>query len=102
CRERHYILEKLFIFYSEHEIELERVSRDLRAAADWIPEAEYAAEAGRLRAGPPPAPAASPPAGSRPAARPPVSNGRRTGPRPLSAILPEVLKPIPVGHCIDM
>ena len=87
CRERHYILDKLFIFYDEHETPAEQVLRDLRAAADWIPEAEYAAEAERLPAGPPPAPAAR----SRPAARPPVSSGRRTGPRPLSEILPEVL-----------
>jgi transposase len=84
CRERHYILAKLFIFYGEHETPAEQVLRDLRAAADWIPEAEYAAEAERL-------PAAPPPARSRPAARPPSSGGRRTGPRPLSAILPEVL-----------
>jgi transposase len=86
CRERHSILGKLFIFYSEHETPAEQVLRDLRTAADWIPEAEYAAEAERLPAGPPPAPAAR----SRPAARPPVPSGRRTGPRPLSAILPEV------------
>jgi transposase len=91
CRERHYILEKLFIFYGEHGTPLEQVSRDLRAAVDWIPEAEYAAEAERFRTGPPSASAAPPSARSRPAARPPSSNGRRTGPRPLSAILPEVL-----------
>jgi transposase len=84
CRERHYILEKLFIFYGEHGTPMEQVSRDLRAAVAWIPEAEYTAEAGRFRAGPPAAPAPA-------AARPPSSNGRRTGPRPLSAILPEVL-----------
>jgi transposase len=84
CRERHYILEKLFIFYGEHETSAEQVLRDLRAAADGIPEAEHAAEAGRFRAAPPAA-------RSRPAAGPPVSSGRRTGPRPLSAILPEVL-----------
>ncbi len=94
CRERHYILTKLFIFYGEHETPMEQVRRDLRAAVDWIPEAEYAAEAQGLQGGVPPAPAAgaTPPAArSRPAARPPSSNGRRTGPRPLSAILPEVL-----------
>jgi hypothetical protein len=95
CRERHYILEKLFIFYSEHETPMEQVARDLRAAVDWIPAAEHAAEARRFQAGPPPAPAASASAaptaaGSRPAARPPSSNGRRSGPRPLSAILPEL------------
>ena len=93
CRERHYILAKLSIFYIEHETKLEQVARDLRAAVDWIPEAEYAAEAQLLQSGPPSAPCrgaavAAPPVD---AARPPSSNGRRTGPRPLSAILPEVL-----------
>lgn len=104
CRERHYILEKLSIFYSEHDTSMERVLRGLYAAVDWIPEAEYAAEAERFRAGVSPAPAATaspappaaatatpPPGRSRPAARVPSSSGRRTGPRPLSAILPEVL-----------
>jgi transposase len=94
CRERHYILEKLSMFYMEHETSLERVSRDLRAAVDWIPQADYAAEAERLQAGRPPAPragAAPAAAGPRRSARPPSSKGRRTGPRPLSAILPEVL-----------
>ncbi len=94
CRERHYILAKLITFSIEHETTLEQVSRDLRAAADWIPEAEYAAEARMLEAGLPSAPRARtasatvPPEGT---ARPSISNGRRTGPRPLSAILPEVL-----------
>ena len=94
CRERHYIIAKLSIFCIEHETALEQVARVLRAAADWIPEAEYAAEARMLEAGVPSAPRA----GTKPAtvppkgiARPPISNGRRTGPRPLSAILPEVL-----------
>jgi transposase len=90
CRERHYILEKLVIFYGEHGTSAEQVLSDLRAAADWIPEAEYAAEAERL-------PAAPPPGRSRPAARPPSSDGRRTGPRPLSAILPEVLRRLGVA-----
>src|SRR5262249_49319344 len=90
CRERHYILAKLFIFYGEHDTPAEQVLRDLRAAADWIPEAEYAAEAERL-------PAAPPPARSRRAARPPSADGRRTGPRPLSAILPEVLRRLGVA-----
>lgn len=92
-RERHYIIEKLCIFYSEHDTSMEQVLRDLRVAADWIPEAEYAAEAERFRAraGGPPTSAAPTASRSRPAARPPVSNGRRTGPRPLGAILPEVL-----------
>ena len=94
CRERHYILAKLSTFYIDHETTLEQVSRDLRAAVDWIPQAEYAAEGRALEAGSPSAPRAGaapatvPPEG---AARPPISNRRRTGPRPLSAILPEVL-----------
>src|SRR5262245_6129094 len=53
CSERHYILEKLFIFYGEHGTSAEQVLSDLRAAADWIPEAECAAEAQRLPAAPP-------------------------------------------------
>jgi transposase len=93
CRERHYILLKLSTFYIEHETPLEQVSRGLRAAVDWIPPSERTAEAGSLAAGPPTAaPAGAPapaPAPAR-AARPSISNGRRTGPRPLSAILPEV------------
>jgi transposase len=90
CRERHYILEKLSIFYTEHETPLDRVLRDLHEAINWLPPGEYAAGAERLRAGLPPArrPAAARP---RPAARPPVSAGRPRGPRPLSAILPGLL-----------
>jgi transposase len=94
CRERHYILEKLTIFYSDHETPMEQVLRDLHAAVDVIPPGEYAAEAKRLQGGLPPAPgteASSGAAQPRRAARPPRSVGRRTGPRPLSAILPEVL-----------
>jgi transposase len=83
CRERHYILTKLSTFYIEHETPLEQVSRGLRAAVDWIPPSEREAEARPLEAGSPTAPPDR-------AARPPISNGRRTGPRPLSAILPEV------------
>jgi transposase len=93
CRERHYIIAKLFIFYGEHETPMEQVRRDLGAAVDRIPQAEHAAEAQRLQDGLPSAPrvpAAAAAAPTRPAARPPSSNGRRTGPRPLSAILPEV------------
>jgi transposase len=94
CRERHYILQKLLIFYGEHETPMEQVRRDLGAAVDWIPRAEYAAEAERLPGGQPSAPrapAATATAQGRRAARPPSSAGRRTGPRPLSAILPEIL-----------
>jgi transposase len=93
CRERHSILMKLSTFYIEHETLLEQVSRDLRAATDWIPRSEHAAEARSLEAGSlTGAPAeASAAAGSDRAARPANSNGRRGGPRPLSAILPEVL-----------
>ena len=93
CRERHYILAKLSMFYVEHERSLEQVSRDLRAAVDWIPQSEHAAEARPLAAGLPTTAPAGSSAAAPPdrAARPPISNGRRTGPRPLSAILPEVL-----------
>ena len=91
CRERHYILDKLFIFYGEHETSPEQVARDLHAAVEWIPAAEHAAEARRFQAGPPPAPTVPAAAPSCPAARPASRNGRRTGPRPLSAILPELL-----------
>jgi transposase len=116
CRERHYILEKLSMFYAEHDTPLEQVLRDLREAIAAIPPAEYAAEARRLQASAPeaiPTPApAEPAAGARrlpagaaaaagvgrsaaapprPAAPPPNSGRRRTGPRRLSAILPEVL-----------
>ena len=92
CRERHHILAKLFIFYGEHETPMEQVRRDLSAAVDGIPQAEYAAEAQRLGGVPSPrcAATAAVPVPSRPAARPPSANGRRTGPRPLTAILPEV------------
>jgi transposase len=93
CRERHYILTKLFIFYGEHETPMEQVRRDLSAAVDGIPQAEYAAEAQRLGDGVPSprrAATAAVPVPSRPAARPRSANGRRTGPRPLTAILPEV------------
>jgi transposase len=93
CRGRHSILAKLSIFYIEHETPLEQVSRDLRAAVDRIPRSERAAEArplasGSLTTAPSGASTAAPP--DR-AARPTDSNGRRTGPRPLSSILPEVL-----------
>jgi transposase len=94
CRERHYILEKLLSFYCEHVTPMEQVLRDLRAAADWIPTAEYAAEAQRFRAAPAMAAGHTAPGAATPpgrAARPPSSSGRRTGPRPLSAILPAVL-----------
>ncbi len=37
---------------------MEQVLRDLHEAVDWIPEAEYAAEAQGLKGGVPPAPAA--------------------------------------------
>jgi transposase len=93
CRERHYIPAKLSMFYIEHETQLEQVSRDLRAAVDWIPQSEHAAEARPLSSGSPTDAPAGASAAIPPdrAARPTNSNGRRSGPRPLSAILPEVL-----------
>jgi transposase len=90
CRERHYILAKLSTFYIEHETLLNQVSCDLRAAVEWIPQAESAAEARPLQPGLPPAPRSGAAAPPDRAARPPISSGRRAGPRPLSAILPEV------------
>ena len=95
CRERHYILEKLSMFYSEHETPLEQVLRDLRAAVDWIPRAEYAAEAERLQAGLPSAPrrpgrcrgGPTPPSRATAELEPDVEPGRVRS----SAILPEVL-----------
>ena len=94
CQERHYILAKLSMFYIAHETPLGQVSRDLRAAVDWIPRSEHAAEARPLASGLPPAAPAGASASAPPdrAARPSISNGRRSGPRPLSAILPEVLQ----------
>jgi transposase len=93
CRERHYIIEKMIMFSIEHETPMEQVLRDLSEAIAAIPPAEYAAEANRLQAGWPEAPGASRSAAvpPRPAAPPPISGRRRTGPRPLSAILPAVL-----------
>src|SRR5262249_310480 len=41
-RERHYILEKLSIFYTEHETPLDQVLRDLHEAINWLPPGEYA------------------------------------------------------------
>ena len=99
CRERHYILDKLSMFYIEHETPLVQVSRDLRAAVDWIPRSERAAEARPLASGSPPTAPAGASAAAPPdrAARPTNSNGRRSGPRPLSAILPEVLQRLGVS-----
>ena len=60
----------------------------------WLPAAEYAAEAERLQATlSPVSGSAAPPAPTPPcrSATPPNSAGRRTGPRPLSAISPELL-----------
>ena len=89
CRERHYILEKLNNFYGEHETTSEQVLRDLHEAVNWLPAAEYAAEAERLGAGPPTAPRTA--AGPRRVAPPPSSAGRATGPRLASAIVLEIL-----------
>ena len=99
CRERHYILDKLSMFYIEHETPLVQVSRDLRAAVDGIPRSEHAAEARPLASGSPPTAPAGASAAAPPdrAARPSISNGRRSGPRPLSAILPEVLQRLGVS-----
>jgi transposase len=116
CRPRHKILEKLINFHIDHDLKIHMMMHDLNAALEWIPPAEYATEAEPLQArlapsprrgpaaaaapglqaGPPPAPSPSPsPAPAkpqpRPTARPQATSGRPRGPRPLSAILPEVL-----------
>jgi transposase len=111
CRERHYILQKLSMFYAEHEANMSQILTGLREAVRWIPEAEHEAEAERLgaraepppprsgpeserpeaQAGPPPGRTTAAAARPRPTAGPSISSGRRTGPRPLSAILPELL-----------
>ncbi len=79
---------------SQSMVRLEQVLRDLHEAVNWIPQAESAAESEPLKAGLPPnvgATVSEPKAQPRRAAQPPISGRRRTGPRPLSAILPEVL-----------
>jgi transposase len=94
CQKRHKILEKLSTFHSDHDTPIDQLLRDLKAAAVWVPRSEYAAEAEPFLASLPPAATAGPPAGnsqSRPPVRPRITSRRGTGPRPLSAILPEVL-----------
>jgi transposase len=94
CRERHYILEKLVKFYLDHGAGLGQVACGLREAMDGLPAGERAAEVGRLRASAPATPPADAPGAARApsrAAPAPNSAGRRTGPRPLSAIMPELL-----------
>jgi transposase len=112
CRPRHKILEKLINFHVDHGLQINMMIHDLHAAVEWIPPAEHAAEAEPLQArlapspspttaaaprpqaGPPPAPSPGPARAEpqpRPAARPRASSRRRSGPRPLSEILPEVL-----------
>src|SRR5262249_59261585 len=85
CRERHYILEKLSIFYAGHETPLEQVLCGLKEAINWLPPGEHAAESERLRAAPPSGAGGGPSSASAPpgrAARAPLSTGRRPGPRP--------------------
>ncbi len=74
CQKRDKILHKLNMFYAKHETSLDQIMRDLQAAVKWIPAAEHAAEAEPIRA-----------------ALPRASSRRRSGPRPLSEILPELL-----------
>jgi transposase len=74
CRQRHTIIEKLSMFQIEHKTSMNQVLCDLRAAAEWIPTAEYATEAKPLQA-----------------AMHQASTRRRTGPCRLGEILPEVL-----------
>jgi hypothetical protein len=89
CRERHKILGKLSTFYCQHNTQIEQILRDLRRAADWIPPGEYAAEAEPFLASLPPETGPAPPAPPR-AAPSQASGRRRSGPCPLSEILPEV------------
>jgi len=94
CQKRHKILEKLSIFHSDHDTQIEQLLRDLTAAAAWIPRSEYATEAEPFLASLPPGTATHAPAAPsqpRPPARPRITSRRDTGPRPLSAILPELL-----------
>jgi transposase len=110
CRERHYILQKLSMFYADHEAKMDQILTGLREAVRWIPEAEHEAEAERLgaraeppaeigpeserpgaQAGPPPARTTAAASRPRPTAGRTSSSGRRSGPRPLSEILPELL-----------
>ena len=94
CRERHKILGKLSTFYCHHNASIEQILRDLRRAADGIAPAEYAAEAEPFLASLPPRTGPAPSA-ARPTVRLPApsqASGRhRSGPCPLSEILPEVL-----------
>jgi transposase len=94
CQKRHKILEKLSIFHSEHDTQIDQLLRDMTAATAWIPRSEYAAEAEPFLASLPAGPhstAAQPDSTPRPAARTRATSRRHTGPRPLSAILPELL-----------
>ncbi len=94
CQKRHNILEKLIIFHSEHDIPIDQILRDMNAAAAWIPPSEYTAEAEPFLASLPPATNVDPAAAKsqpRPSPRSQATSRRGTGPRPLSAILPELL-----------
>ena len=94
CQKRHKILEKLSTFHSEHDTQIDQILRDMNAAAAWIPPSEYAAEAEPFLASLPPAANADPNAAKsppRPSPRSQATSRRGTGPRPLSAILPELL-----------
>jgi transposase len=94
CQQRHKILEKLSTFHSEHDTQIDQILRDMKAAVGWIPPREYAAEAEPFLASLPPGTKVDPTAAQsqpRPAARSRTTSRCGAGPRPLSAILPEVL-----------
>jgi transposase len=74
CQQRHYVLDKLIMFYNEHDIESDQIMRDLDAAVAQLPRAEHRAEAAPL---------------ADELAR--VQQRRGTGPRRLGEILPAVL-----------
>jgi len=94
CQQRHKILDKLSKFHIAHGTTIDHVLRDLGAAAEWIPAAEHAAEAEPLKAavrfttGDNPSTAK---AKLQRAAQAQASGRRRSGPRLMSDILPEVL-----------
>src|SRR5262249_26787733 len=80
-------------FHSAHDTQIGQLLRDLTAATAWIPRSEFAAEAEPFLASLPPAAQADPAGGAAPhrSPQPRATSQRHPGPRPLSAILPEVL-----------
>lgn len=90
CQSRHKIIEKLSRFCNDHDMNINRILSVLCAAADWIPAAERAAEAEPFLAGAASAARRGQANAGRDAQSRPSSR-RRSGPRLLSEILPELL-----------